>query len=95
MARLPNTFNFGDVENDKIEDLMLRLEEMYTLIATAVNSKPDLYQRSDDGVPGAGDGQVGDTFLSQGSININLSTNKVEMLTNHPTATTVTWTTLS
>jgi hypothetical protein len=57
-------------------------------LAEAVNSKPDLYQRNTDG-------QVSDTFLAQGSININLSTNKVEMLTNHPTQTTVTWTQLS
>jgi hypothetical protein len=28
-------------------------------------------------------------------LNINLSTNTVEMLTNHPTQTTVTWTLLS
>lgn len=87
MARLPDTFDFGGKEQD-IEQLMLRLNRMYTDIATSVNSKPDLYQRQVDG-------QAGDTFLSQGSININLATNKVEMLTQHDTATTVIWTTLS
>jgi hypothetical protein len=38
---------------------------------------------------------VGDTFLPQGTVNINLTTNKVEMLTNHVSAAAVTWTTLS
>ena len=60
---------------------------MYIDIAEAVNSKPDLYERTTDGQPG-------DTFLAQGSFNINTATDKVEMLTNHQT-TTVTWTTLS
>lgn len=89
MARIPETFNFGD-RNEKltIESLMLILERMYTDLAVAINTKPDVVQRSTDG-------QVGDTFLAQGTFNINLSTNKVEMLTNHPTQTTVTWTTLS
>lgn len=71
-----------------VEELMVVLERMYTDLAQAINSKPDLYQRQTDG-------QTSDTFLAQGSININLSTNKVEMLTNHPTNTTVTWTKLS
>lgn len=87
MVRLADTFDFGDKEQN-LEDLLLRLNRMYTDIATSVNSKPDLYQRQVDG-------QAGDTFLSQGSININLLTNKVEMLTQHDTATTVIWTTLS
>ena len=87
VGRLADTFDFGDKEQD-IEQLMLRLNRMYTDIATSVNSKPDLYQRQVDG-------QAGDIFLSQGSININLATNKVEMLTQHDTATTVIWTTLS
>lgn len=88
VASLPNTFDFGDQETQDMEDLLLRLQTMYTQIATAVNSKPDIYQRETDG-------QLDDTFLAQGSININLSTNKVEMLTNHTSATTVQWTTLS
>lgn len=87
MVRLAETFDFGDKEQN-LEDLLLRLNRMYTDIATSVNSKPDLYQRQVDG-------QAGDTFLSQGSININLLTNRVEMLTQHDTATTVIWTTIS
>lgn len=88
MARLTEYFNFGDQKDMTVEELMVVLERMYTDLAQAINSKPDLYQRQTDG-------QTSDTFLAQGSININLSTNKVEMLTNHPTNTTVTWTKLS
>ena len=71
-----------------MEELLLLLDRMYIDLASAVNSKPDLYQRTTDG-------QTTDTFLAQGSININLSTDKVEMLTQHINQTTVTWTTLS
>lgn len=88
MARLPEYFNIGDQADLDVEKLMDVLQRMYTDLAVALNSKPDLVQRTVDG-------QVGDTFLAQGTININLSTNKVQMLTNHPTQTTVTWTTLS
>lgn len=88
MARIPENFNIGDREDLTIEGLLLLIERLYTDLAVAVNSKPDLYQRTVDGQPG-------DTFLAQGSININLNTNKVEMLTNHVNPTTVTWTQLS
>ena len=88
MARLPNTFNFGSEKDLSMEELVLRLQRMYIDLAEAVNSKPDLYQRDTDGL-------ASETFLSQGSININTSTNKVEMLTNHVSPTVVTWTTLS
>ena len=88
MARLPETFSFGSNSDLTIEELVIRLERMYTDLAVALNQKPDLVQRDVDG-------QASDTFLSQGTFNINLSTDKVEMLTNHPTQTTVTWTQLS
>lgn len=91
MARLPETFNFGDLDNDgqiTVENLKLVLNQMYIDLAEAINQKPDLYQRITDGL-------TSDTFLSQGSININLNTNKVEMLTNHTSPSNVTWTTLS
>jgi hypothetical protein len=88
MARIPESFNFGDRSKMSIEQLLLVLERMYVDLATAINSKPDLYQRTVDGQPG-------DTFLANGSININSSTNKVEMLTNHVSTSTVTWTQLS
>ncbi len=88
MARLPEYFNIGDQGDLDVEKLMDVLQRMYTDLAVALNSKPDLVQRTVDG-------QVDDTFLAQGTFNINLSTNKVQMLTNHPTQATVTWTTLS
>lgn len=87
MARLPNSFNFPDKDNIDMEELLLILNRMYEDLADAINSKPDLYQRDVDG-------QVSDTFLAQGSININLTTDKVEILTNHTSATAVTWVTL-
>jgi len=88
VARIPDSFNFGDTEDMPIEELVIKLQRMYMDLAEAVNSKPDLYERTTDG-------QVTDTFLAQGSININTATNKVEMLTNHTSPTAVTWTTLS
>lgn len=88
MAKLTEYFNFGDTQDMTQEELMLRLQRMYTDLAVAINRKPDIYQRTTDG-------QINDTFLANGDININLNTNKVEMLTNHPTSTTVTWTQLS
>lgn len=88
MARISEFFDFGDKDNLSLEELMVQLERMYTDLAVAINSKPDLVQRNVDG-------QVGDTFLAQGTININLNTDKVEMLTNHTSPTAVTWTQLS
>ena len=88
MAKLPDHFNFGSEDEMTMEELVIKLQRMYYDLARAVNSKPDLVERDVDG-------QTTDTFLSQGTININLSTDKVEMLTNHPTQTTVTWVTLS
>ena len=88
MAKISEFFDFGDKQNISLEEIIVHLERMYTDLAMAINSKPDLVQRNVDG-------QVGDTFLSQGTININLSTDKVEMLTNHTSPTTVTWTQLS
>jgi hypothetical protein len=88
VARVPDTFNFGSTADMSVEELVVKLQRMYMDLAEAVNSKPDLYQRDTDG-------QATDTFLAQGSININLTTDKVEMLTNHTSPTNVTWTQLS
>lgn len=88
VPKITEYFEFGEAENLNLQDLLERLERMYTDLAIAINKKPDLFER-------ATDGQIGDTFLSNGTININSTTDKVEMLTNHPTTTTVTWVTLA
>ena len=87
MARVPETFNFGPSEMTQ-EELLKYIQEMYTQLAVAINTKPDIYQRSTDGL-------TTDTFLNNGDININTTTLKVEMLTEHTTTTAVVWTTLS
>lgn len=86
MARLPETFTFGNVDN--IEELLDRLTRMYIDLAVAINQKPDLVER-------ASDGKTTDVFLSNGTLNINSSTQKVEMLTKHVNSSTVAWKTLS
>jgi hypothetical protein len=86
MAKVPETWEFGGVED--IEELLRELQIMYNTLAIASNSKPDIYQRSTDGL-------TTDTFLSNGDININTSTRKVEMLTEHSSSSAVIWTTLS
>jgi len=83
MAKVPEYYNIGKKENLTIERLLEILEDMYKQLAVQINKKPDLYER-------ATDGQTTDTFLSNGSININTTTQKVEMLVDR-TATTVTW----
>jgi hypothetical protein len=88
MAQIPEYFSVGDRVNIDADRLLIILEEIYTQLAIAINQKVSVVQRTTNGL-------VTDTFLPNGTININNSTNKVEMLTNHPTATTVTWTTLS
>ncbi len=87
MAKVPETFNISDRSNLTLEILLELMERMYIDLAQEINKKPDIYERNVDG-------QASDTFLSNGSININTSTNKVEMITKHPTVNTVTWTTL-
>lgn len=86
MARLPETFTFGNVDN--IEELLDRLTRMYIDLAVAINQKPDLVERASDGL-------TTDVFLSNGTLNINSSTQKVEMLTKHVNSSTVAWKTLS
>jgi len=88
VAELPESFNFGNVDDLTNERLLVILQRMYVDLATAINQKPDLVERDTDG-------QTTDTFLANGTININSSTNKVEILTNHPTQATVTWVQLS
>ena len=87
MAKISDTYNFGD-ENLPHSDFIRRLERMYIDLAEAINAKPDLIERSEDG-------QTDEVFLTQGTININTSSDKIEILSNHVDPTTVTWVTLS
>lgn len=84
MAKISETFNIGDRNDLSPEKLLELLEILYTDLAIAINKKPDLIERTVDG-------QTTDTFLSNGDININTSTLKVEMLTSHTSPTAVTW----
>lgn len=87
MAKIPETFNFGSTEDMDMEEFVIKVQRMYIDLARAINKKPDVYFRSTDG-------QATDTFLSNGDMNVNTNTNKVEMLVAHPTQTTVTYVTL-
>ncbi len=88
VPKINETFLIGDQSNLDEEKILILMQEMYRDLAIAINRKPDIIQRTTDGL-------VTDSFLSNGDININLNTNKVQMLTNHATINTVIWTTLS
>ena len=88
MPKIPEYYEVGDRSQMSSEQLLRILEDMYKDLAVAINKKPDIYQRTTDGL-------TTDVDLSNGDININTSTLKVEMLTEHDTPTSVTWTTLS
>ncbi len=88
MPKVSETFDFGPTDEMSQEELLRYLQQMYSQLAIAINSKPDVYQRPNNG-------QTTDTFLSNGDININTNTRRVEMLTEHTTSTAVVWTTLS
>lgn len=88
MAKLPETYPFGNIKDMSGEELTKVLQDMYRDLATAINRKPDIIERTSDG-------SATDVFLSNGDININTSTDKVEMITNHTSPTNVTWTQLS
>lgn len=88
MARVPEYYNVGDRSEMTVERLLVIVEDLYRQLAVALNQKTDLVQRNSDGL-------TTDTFLSNGTLNINTSTLKVEMLTQHTTSSAVVWTTLS
>lgn len=85
MAKIPESYSYGDNEETTIEDIKDIVKDIYKDLAVAINKKPDIYFRSSNGLPS-------DTLLSIGDININSNTGKVETLVAHPTQTTVTWT---
>ena len=88
MAKVQEYYNIGNVEDMSMEKLLNIMQDMYRDLAIAINRKPDVYSRTTDG-------STSDTLLSDGDININSSTRKIEMLSTHDTTTTVTWTTIS
>jgi hypothetical protein len=88
MAKIPETFNVGDRSDLTLEELLRLMEQMYTQLAEAINKKPDIYQRTTDGL-------TTDVLLANGDVNINTNTLKVEMLTKHVSQTAVQWTQLS
>lgn len=88
MAKIPEYLQVGDRSNMSVEELLRIVEQLYRDIAINLNKKPDVYQRTTDGL-------TSDVFLNNGDFNININTRKVEMLTTHDTSTTVTWTQLS
>jgi hypothetical protein len=89
MTKLTERFNVGDKDNITNERLLDLLEEMYMQLAIAINRKPDVHFRDTDGI--SGPVPPGDTFLSNGDINVNTNTLKIEMLVEHIDTTTVTW----
>ncbi|MCK5436231.1 MAG: hypothetical protein KAI88_06340 [Nitrosomonadaceae bacterium] len=88
MAKIATSITFGDRDNLDVNTLLDFVEKMYIDLADAVNSKPNLIERATDGQPA-------EAFLTNGTLNLNTATNKVEMLTNHTSGTAVTWTQLS
>lgn len=84
MAKVPEIFNVGSIENLNLEDILVRMQEMYRTLAIQLNRKIELVERNTDGL-------TTDVTLSNGTVNINKSTNNVEMLVEHPTISTVTW----
>ena len=88
MARISETLNVGDKDNLTQADMLVLLEDMYSDLARAINQKPDVYVREDDG-------STDEVRLGVGDININTSTLKAEILTSHVDVNTVTWTQIS
>lgn len=93
MAKLPTTFPVGDRDDISPERLLEMIEDMYSKLANAINEKPTVYQRNVAGTPS--DGDTGDTFVAVGDINVNTTSDKVEMCTQHDSVSTVVWTQLS
>ncbi len=92
MPRIPETFAIGDREDLTPEKLLELIERLYTELAVAVNRKPDIIQRELGGV--GSNGLTTDAFLSNGDININTTTQLVEILTEHTDSATVVWQTI-
>ena len=86
MAKIPEYYEIGNRDNLTVERLLEIIEDMYRQLAVSINSKPDLYQRDTDG-------QADETFLDNGTLNLNTTTQNVEMLVDRTLVPplTVTW----
>lgn len=84
MEKIPENYQLGSVESMSIDDIIAAITDMYTKLAIAVNKKTDFYERTTDG-------QTDDYSYSNGSINLNTTTNKTEILVKHNNDSTVTW----
>jgi hypothetical protein len=89
MASIPEYFNIGETDTKDPEQMVRLLQQMYTDLAQAINQKPDLVVRETNG-------STTETFLSNGTINVNTLTDTVEVLTSrNATGSAVVWTTIS
>ena len=88
MAKVPEYYSVGDRSNMTVERLLVIIEDVYRDLAIALNKKPDVYQRTTDGL-------TTDVFLNNGDLNINTTTLKVEVLAEHTSTTAVVWKQLS
>jgi hypothetical protein len=84
MAKIPEFYDIGSNEDLSLEKLLDIMMDMYRDLAIQLNKKPDVYERTTDGLSS-------DTFLSNGDININTTTGNVQTLVGRPTASTVEW----
>ena len=89
MASIPEYFNIGEVDTKDPEEMIIILQRMYSDLAQAINQKPDLVVRKTVG-------NTNETFLSDGTINIDTLTNTVEIISSrNATGSAVVWTTIS
>lgn len=93
MTKIPEEYTLGSFKDLEKEELLRVLQDMYRILATAVNMKPDIIVRQDSSGNYL-DGSTSDVRQSIGDININPTTGKVEFLTNHTNPQTVVWTTV-
>ena len=88
MTKIPEDYPLGDIEQMELKELAYVLQDMYRELAVAINARPTVIVRANQ------DGQTDETFLPVGTLNINQTGPKVEILTSHTNPTTVVWTTL-
>lgn len=84
MSKLQTDYIISNKENLDIKDILDILQDMYKKIVRELNKKPDIIIKDSDG-------SVSDAFLSDGDININSDTEKVEILIAHDSQKTVKW----